>query len=174
MTVVSCTDGRYWHAGRAQQTRSLADPPNDNPVAPTINRMVDRRRRSAMLNHMVEDNSAALDRVFRALASGPRREILRRAARGRCTVTGLAEHFDMSLAAVAKHVRVLDEARLLVQTREGRENWRRFNPASLEPARASIEELRGFWTEALDGLERYLAGQPPAPRRGRHRRRAPR
>ena len=122
---------------------------------------------------MVEQRAAALDRVFHALASEPRREILRRTAIGQCTVTALAKHFDMSLAAVAKHVRVLDETQLLVGTREGRRNWRRFNPEALEPARASIEELRGFWTEALDRLERYLGeGTPPsrATRRKRVRR----
>jgi DNA-binding transcriptional ArsR family regulator len=121
---------------------------------------------------MVENQATALDRVFHALASAPRREILRRAARRRCTVTELAAHFDMSLAAVAKHVRVLDEARLLVETRDGRRRWRRFNPAALEPARASIEDLRAFWTERLDGLERFLtdsAAPPPPPVRSRSR-----
>ena len=45
----------------------------------------------------------------------------------------------MSLAAVSKHVGVLDEANLLIRTREGRLHWRRFNPAALEAARASID-----------------------------------
>lgn len=120
---------------------------------------------------MVDRGSVALDRVFRALASEPRREILRRAARERCTVTALAEHFDMSLAAVSKHVRVLDDANLLVQTREGRLVWRQFNPGALEPARASIDGLRAFWTKRLDGLERFLAGDAAASKSTRHRRR---
>jgi DNA-binding transcriptional ArsR family regulator len=108
-----------------------------------------------MLNHMV-DSSVDLDRVFRALASGPRREILRRAARGRCTVTELADRFDMTLAAVSKHVRVLDQARLLTCEQDGRRQWRRLSPAPLEAAQSSIAELQAFWNARLDGLERLL------------------
>ncbi len=124
-----------------------------------------------MVNHMVESNAQALDRVFRALASEPRREILRRTARRRHTVTELAEHFDMSLAAVSKHVGVLDDANLLHQTREGRLLWRQLNPDALEPARATIEELRVFWNEQLDQLERFLADTSPRRRRKRRVRR---
>ncbi|UJR84651.1 ArsR/SmtB family transcription factor [Sandaracinus amylolyticus] len=117
---------------------------------------------------MVE-NVAQLDRVFHALASAPRREILRRAARERCTVGQLAAHFDMSLAAVAKHVKVLEEAALLRATREGRLHWCELDPAALEPARASIEELRAHWNGKLDRLEALLiaelAPEPRAPRR---------
>src|SRR5687767_7103686 len=105
---------------------------------------------------MVNKRTAALDRVFRALASEPRREILRRVAAERRTVTELAEHFDMSLAAVSKHVRVLEDAELVAQSREGRLHWCRMNPDALEPARASIEELRSFWNDRLDGLEKFL------------------
>jgi len=124
-----------------------------------------------MLNHMVDSNSAALDRVFRALASEPRREILRRTARRRYTVTELAEHFDMSLAAVSKHVCVLDEANLVHQSRDGRLLWRQLNPEALEPARATIEELREFWSKQLDGLERFLVETAPRPKRKRRPRR---
>jgi DNA-binding transcriptional ArsR family regulator len=130
------------------------------------------RQRAAIINHMVERSAVALDRVFRALASAPRREILRRAAKRRCTVTELAEHFDMSLAAVSKHVGVLDEAQLLVQTREGRLLWRRFNPQALEPARATLEELRGFWSDQLDGLERFLVDQNASLRARKGKRKA--
>ncbi|MBI3970858.1 MAG: helix-turn-helix transcriptional regulator [Chloroflexi bacterium] len=106
---------------------------------------------------MVKNGAAALDRVFRALASQPRREMLRRVAGERHTVTQLAEHFDMSLAAVAKHIHVLEAAGLVTQTRQGRLHWCRLNPAPLEPARASIDELHGFWHTQLDGLEGFLS-----------------
>jgi DNA-binding transcriptional ArsR family regulator len=114
---------------------------------------------------MVNRRAAALDRVFRALANEPRREILRQVARERRTVTELAERFDMSLAAVSKHVRVLEDANLIAQTREGRLHWCRLNPDALEPARASIEELRSFWNTRIDGLESFL--QPRGRKRGR-------
>jgi len=122
---------------------------------------------------MVDMAASALDRVFRALASAPRREILRRAAHQRCTVTQLAEHFDMTLAAVSKHIRVLEQANLLCPTHEGRLHWCQLNPETLDPARSSIEELRTFWNKRLDGLEQFLVSErsrvrrAPRPRRGR-------
>jgi hypothetical protein len=71
---------------------------------------------------------------------------------------------------VSKHVRVLEDAGLLSQAREGRLHWCRFNPRALEPARASLDELRGFWERQLDGLERFLAaGNAAAPPAGRKR-----
>ena len=106
---------------------------------------------------MVDGRSAALDRTFRALASGPRREILRRVAARRQTVGELAERFDMSLAAVSKHIQVLAAAELVTQTRDGRHTWCRMQPEALEPARATLEQLRGFWSAQLDGLEQMLA-----------------
>jgi DNA-binding transcriptional ArsR family regulator len=124
-----------------------------------------------MINQMV-DRHADLDQVFRALASEPRREILRRAARARCTVTELADHFDMTLAAVSKHVRVLDEARLLTREQDGRRQWRRLNPAPLQKAQSSIAELQAFWNDRLDGLAGFLrdnAGEPPLKTRKRRR-----
>lgn len=105
---------------------------------------------------MVDKKSMALDRVFRALASSPRREILRRVARERRTVTELSDSFRMSLAAVSKHVRVLEDARLIAPTIEGRLHWCRLDPAPLEEARASIDEIRAFWGTQLDGLESFL------------------
>jgi DNA-binding transcriptional ArsR family regulator len=122
---------------------------------------------------MVESQAWALDRVFRALASEPRREILRRAARRRYTVTQLAEHFDMSLAAVSKHVGVLEDARLLVKAREGRLLWRELDPKALEPARATLDELRAFWNRRLDSLERFLV-ETAAPRERKRTRPRPR
>jgi DNA-binding transcriptional ArsR family regulator len=122
----------------------------------------------ARINHMVESRAQALDRLFHALASEPRREILRRSARRPCTVTELAKHFDMSLAAVAKHVAVLDEAKLLSPARQGRRVWRQLNPAAMAMATASIDELRALWEARLDGLEQFLEA-PKA--RGRRKRR---
>jgi DNA-binding transcriptional ArsR family regulator len=123
---------------------------------------------------MVDRSAAALDRVFRALASESRREILRRVARERRTVGELAENFDMSLAAVSKHVGVLAEAELIVQSREGRLSWCRLNPEALAPARASLEELGGFWGKQLDGLHGFLAANSDAAGKRRARKKGKR
>lgn len=119
----------------------------------------------AIVNHMVEDGGEHLDRVFRALASAPRREILRRVAAEQRTVTELAEHFDMTLAAVSKHVRVLEEARLVTHTKEGRLRWYRLLPEALQPARASIDAVNGFWSGRLDALETLLRREGQSVRR---------
>ena len=86
-------------------------------------------------------------------------------------MTELAEHFDMSLAAVSKHVRVLDEAKLLSREQEGRLQWRRFTPEALEPALASLEQLRTFWNKQLDGLEDFLRKEATEHRRSPKRKR---
>ena len=109
---------------------------------------------------MVEDD-IRLDRVFRALASAPRREILRRVARERHTVGDLAAQFDMSLAAVSKHIGVLQDAELIMQSRDGTRQWCRLNPTPLEGALETVEELRSFWNGQLDALEALLVDAKP-------------
>lgn len=109
------------------------------------------------MNRMGGRAEVALNRVFHALASEARRDILRRTATAPCTVTELATHFDMSLAAVSKHVRVLDEANLLTARREGRLHWRRLNREALCPAGDVIQHLHQFWDTQLAGLHAFLA-----------------
>jgi DNA-binding transcriptional ArsR family regulator len=83
----------------------------------------------------------ALDRLFRALASAPRREILRLAARQKCAVTQFATQLNMSQPVESKHVRVLVDAALITKTRDGRYRSCRLRRSAFEPARESIEEL---------------------------------
>lgn len=122
----------------------------------------------SIINHMVDNQTLSVDLVFRALASGPRRDILRRTALQPCTVTQLSSSFNMSLAAVSKHVGVLAKAGLISLSREGRLQWCRLQPAALQPARASIDEMYAFWDARLDALEAVLAAddggapQPPS------------
>lgn len=116
---------------------------------------------------MVNNESLSVDLVFRALSSGPRRDILRRTALQPCTVTQLSSYFDMSLAAVSKHVGVLAKAGLLSLSREGRLQWCRLQPEALKPARASIDEMYAFWDSRLDALEEVLsAGTQATPHSG--------
>lgn len=90
---------------------------------------------------MFSESAKGLDRVFRALASAQRREILRLAAPDRCAVTQFAAQLKMSEPAVSKHVRVLVDAALLSKTREGRFCWCRLRRRALELARERIEKL---------------------------------
>lgn len=109
-----------------------------------------------MFNHMVEPNAAALDRVFHALADPTRRAMLRRLAAGECRVGELAEPFDMSFAAAAKHVKVLEEAGLLSRTVEGRAHRCRLEARALAEAERWIAWYQRFWMGRLDDLEAAL------------------
>ncbi len=80
---------------------------------------------------MVKPNSPPLDRVFAALADPSRRAMVERLEGGDCTVGELAAMFDFSLPAVSKHLRVLERAGLLNQTRQGRARLCRLNRESL-------------------------------------------
>src|SRR5258708_23565067 len=91
---------------------------------------------------MGDKQTDTLDRLFRALASEPRRKILRLAAGERSAVTQLASRLKMSQPTVSKHIRVLVDAGLLSKTPEGRHRWCRVNPRAFEPACASIDDLR--------------------------------
>ena len=89
---------------------------------------------------MASGCAKALDRLFRALASAPRRESLRLAARQKCAVTQFAAQLTMSEPAVS-NLRVLVDAALLTKTRDGRYCWCRLRRSAFEPARESIEGL---------------------------------
>ncbi|MBK8082735.1 MAG: winged helix-turn-helix transcriptional regulator [Devosia sp.] len=97
-----------------------------------------------------------LSSTFSALADPTRRGILARLARGEATVGELAEPYDMSLAAVSKHLKVLESAGLISRGREAQ--WRpcRLEAAPLRDISDWIETYRRFWDESLDRLEDYL------------------
>lgn len=105
---------------------------------------------------MVEQSSAALDRVFGALSDPTRRAMLRRLAGGTRTVGELAEPFDMSFAAAAKHVKVLEQAGLLSRSIEGRSHRCTIEAGPLAAADRWLAYYERFWALRLDDLERAL------------------
>lgn len=105
---------------------------------------------------MVEPKAATLDRVFHALADPTRRAMLRRLSTAGRTVGELAEPFDMSFAAAAKHVKVLEDAGLLSRTVEGRTHHCRLEARALAEADRWIAYYQRFWTGRLDALESAL------------------
>ena len=103
--------------------------------------------------------SAATDHLsatFAALADPTRRAILARLASGECSVTELSEPFDMSMPAVSKHLRVLEQAGLIARGREAQ--WRpcRLRPAPLKDVSEWVERYRAIWEQRFDRLEDYL------------------
>lgn len=99
----------------------------------------------------------ALDLVFSALADATRRSILQRLRDREATVTELAEPLAMSLPAVSKHLRVLEDAGLLERRIEGRSHFLKVNTAPLDRAMAWVEHHRQFWEGSFDRLEKLLA-----------------
>ena len=102
-----------------------------------------------MINRMVERD---LNRVFRALADPTRRAILDRLAEGETTVGRLSRPFPLSLAAISKHLGVLERAGLVTRESRGRERVCRIDPAALNDARAWLEFHERFWTDRLEAL----------------------
>src|SRR5690348_8702375 len=109
-----------------------------------------------MFNHMVEQSTASLDRVFGALSDPTRRAMLRRLAVADRTVGELAEPFDMSFAAAAKHVKVLEQAGLLQRTIEGRSHRCRLDASPLAEADRWLAFYERFWSLRLDDLQEAL------------------
>ncbi|WP_113437812.1 metalloregulator ArsR/SmtB family transcription factor [Rhizobium cremeum] len=105
---------------------------------------------------MVEYLEQSLDDVFHALGDATRRRMLRELTSGERTVGQLAEPFDMSLAAVSKHIKVLEAAGLLRREVRGRTHFCRIEPGPLASAHEWLEFYERFWTSRLDTLERLL------------------
>jgi DNA-binding transcriptional ArsR family regulator len=100
--------------------------------------------------------SDPLSATFAALADPTRRAILARLASGACSVTELAEPFDMSMPAVSKHLRVLERAGLIARGREAQ--WRpcRIEAAPLKHVAEWADRYRHIWEKRLDRLDDYL------------------
>lgn len=91
-----------------------------------------------------------LDRVFHALSDATRRDILSRLDRSNLGVTQLCEDYNMSLPAVAKHVRVLEDAGLVKTKKEGRVRTVVLQPKNLKAAADWVRYYERYWTDALE------------------------
>ncbi|MBN9215179.1 MAG: transcriptional regulator [Microbacterium sp. SCN 70-200] len=107
-----------------------------------------------------------IDRVFHALAQATRRDIVRRTLAGEQSVSALAAEYDMSFAAVQKHVAVLEAAQLIVKRAEGRERLVRADPVMIARARALLARYEDLWRARIDRLDALLAEPDPGPSTG--------
>jgi len=105
---------------------------------------------------MVNYSSDTLDATFAALADPTRRAILAELARGESLPSVLARPFQMSLPAISKHLRVLEDAGLVVRRREGRRIACALRPQPLADAVQWLEQHRTFWEDRLDALAKFL------------------
>lgn len=101
-------------------------------------------------------NADTLSITFAALADPTRRAILARLAMGETSVTELAKPFSISPSAVTKHLKVLQRAKLITQSRQAQ--WRpcQLNAAPLHEAADFIGQYRQHWEQSFDRLEAYI------------------
>lgn len=97
-----------------------------------------------------------LSTTLAALADPTRRAILARLALGETSVAELARPFDISAPAVTKHLKVLQRAGLVTQTRQAQFRPCRLNPKPLREVADWLEKYREMWEQRLDRLEDYL------------------
>ncbi len=107
--------------------------------------------------------SAQLDTAFAALADPTRRAILTMLLEDDMAVTDVAEPFDMSLAAISKHLTILTKAGLISQEKRGRVKWCKLEPDALKAASVWMQGFGQFEPVNLDAFERFLETEFPSP-----------
>lgn len=101
------------------------------------------------------------DALFHALADRTRRDVLRRVLAGEHSVSRLADAYDMSFAAVQKHVAVLEKAGLLTKRRVGREALASGDVEAVRSVASMLDELEAVWRGRIDRIDALLAADAP-------------
>jgi DNA-binding transcriptional ArsR family regulator len=104
---------------------------------------------------MVERNNS-LDEIFGALADPIRRDILRRLMNAQYSVSQIAQDYQISLAAVAKHLKVLEKAQLVMKRRRGKEQIVSIAPQALKDASNYLAQYESLWNYRFDALDKVL------------------
>ncbi|MDQ0370882.1 ArsR/SmtB family transcription factor [Catenuloplanes indicus] len=109
---------------------------------------------------MAEEDARRVDAMFHALADRTRRDILRRVLAGEHSVSALAVAYDMSFAAVQKHVAVLEKAGLLTKRRNGREQLASGDVAAVRSVASMLAELEQVWRGRIGRIDALIASDP--------------
>ena len=104
-----------------------------------------------------------VDALFHALADRTRRDIMRRVLVGEHSVSALAANYDMSFAAVQKHVAVLERAGLLTKRRNGREQLAQGDVEAVRSVASMLTELEDVWRGRIARIDELIAGLSPDP-----------
>lgn len=104
----------------------------------------------------IRESEEALNQLFRALADGTRRDILARSLTETPSVSDLAARYEMSFAAVQKHVAVLERAGLVQKSANGREQRVSTNPARIRRAGELLERFESIWRQRMVQLDDVL------------------
>lgn len=100
-----------------------------------------------------------LGAVFSSLGDPTRRDIVRRLSERTMTVGTIASHYDLSFAGISKHLKVLERAKLVFKTRQGKEQLVSINPEALYAAHEHLELYRALWEQRFDALGNFLETQ---------------
>ncbi len=104
-----------------------------------------------------------VDRLFQALSDSTRRDILQRSITDEQSVSALARHYDMSFAAIQKHVAVLERAALVTKEKRGREQIVRGHEATIRTAQGVLELFEDLWRQRASQIARILATEKGKP-----------
>ena len=105
---------------------------------------------------MQKHSEQQLDRVFQALSDSTRRSILRNLAKGERSVSKIAEPFELTFAAVSKHLKVLETAELIDRRKQGSFQMIKLNPKNLKTADQWLRFYEQFWSSRMDALKTLL------------------
>ena len=111
-----------------------------------------------MVKYKTGKRERELDFIFVSLSDTTRRKILKRVAKRPLSVSEIAKPYPISLPAISKHLNILERARLIRRTRQGREQIVRLNPKALKTAEEYMAWYKKFWETKLDSLKAYLEG----------------
>jgi DNA-binding transcriptional ArsR family regulator len=98
----------------------------------------------------------SLDSVFSSLADPTRRDILRRLINQELSISAVAKPYDLTFAAVSKHLKVLEKAQLIIKQRRGKEQMVSVSPLALKDAADYLENYRMLWDERFQNLDKLL------------------
>lgn len=107
-----------------------------------------------MTTHALQLNS-----IFSALADPTRRDILKRVGRKELAVSEIAKPYKLTLAAISKHLKVLEEAKLIMKRRQGKQQLVQASPVAIRDASACLKTYEAQWNDRFDRLEAYLKAQ---------------
>lgn len=138
----------------------LAFEPNCT-ICESSKRIVDLNRCFALLfNQMVEYNTANLDLIFHSLADPTRRDILDRVSQQSLSIGQIASDYDLTFAAVSKHLKVMERAKLVEKQRRGKEQVVSAAPSTVKDASEYLRRYEAMWNERFDALDKYLKNNP--------------
>lgn len=97
-------------------------------------------------------SSDPLSDIFQSLADSTRRDILTRVAKKEMSISEIAKRYNLTFAAVSKHLKVLEKAKLVVKRRVGREQYVQMAPATVRTATEALEQYQKLWEDRFDSL----------------------